>query len=136
MYKEAAVNHSIRWDNAEKTVVLQQYTDKAVKDDLYDLSKQSAEMLKSVSHRVHLIIDERPIKVTLNYSDIKYLEDNVPENQGAVVMIVDKNGLTYKMLILDVAKTLAPKAFDQPYFAETIEEARQLLQEHFAVHYP
>ena len=130
------MNHSIRWDNAEKTVVLQQYTDKAVKDDLYDLSKQSAEMLKSVSHQVHLIIDERPIKVTLSYADIKYLEDNVPENQGAVVMIVDKNGLTYKMLIQDVAKTLAPKAFDQPYFAETIEEARQLLQEHFEVHYP
>ena len=130
------MNHSIRWDNTEKTVVLQQYTDKAVKDDLYDLSKQSAEMLKSVSHQVHLIIDERPIKVTLSYADIKYLEDNVPENQGAVVMIVDKNGLTYKMLIQDVAKTLAPKAFDQPYFAETIEEARQLLQEHFAVRYP
>jgi hypothetical protein len=130
------VNHSIRWDNAEKTVVLQQYTDKAVKDDLYDLSKESAEMLKSVSHRVHLIIDERPIKVTLNYTDIKYLESHVPENQGAVVMIVNKNGLTYKKLIQDVGKTLAPKAFDQPYFAETLEEARQMLQEQFAVQYP
>ena len=130
------MNHSIQWDNAERTVILQQYTDKAVKDDLYDLSKQSAEMLKSVSHRVHLIIDERPIKVTLNYTDIKYLESNVPENQGAVVMIVDKSGLTYKKLIQDVGKTLAPKAFDQPYFAETLEEARQLLQEQFEVHYP
>ena len=130
------MNHLIRWDNAEKTVVLQQYTEKAVKDDLYDLSKQSAQMLKSVSHRVHLIIDERPIKVTLSYADIKYLETNVPENQGAVVMIVDKSGLTYKKMIQDVGKSLAPKAFDQPYFAETLDEARQLLQEHFAVHYP
>ncbi len=61
------MSHVIQWDNAEKTVVLQQYADQAVKDDLYDLSKQSAEMLRSVSHRVHLIIDERPIKVTLRY---------------------------------------------------------------------
>jgi hypothetical protein len=130
------MNHSIHWDNAEKSVVFQQYTDKAVKEDLYHLSKESAEMLKSVGHIVHLIIDERPVKVTLNYSDIKYLESNVPENQGAVVMIVNKSGLAYKKLIQEVGRSLAPKAFDQPYFAETLEEARQLLRDQFAVHYP
>lgn len=126
----------IQWDNADKTVVFQQYKDTAVKEDLYSLSKESAAMLKSVSHTVHLIIDERPVKVTLSYTDIKYLESNVPENQGAVIMIVNKSGLAYKKLIQDVGRSLAPKAFDQPYFAETLEEARQILQDQFAVHYP
>ena len=130
------MSYSIQWDNADQTVVFQQYTDKAVKEDLYNLSKKSAEMLRSVAHTVHLIIDERPVKVTLNYTDIKFLESNVPENQGAVVMIVNKSGLAYKKMIQDLGRTLAPKAFDQPYFAETVEEARQLLQEQFAVHYP
>ena len=130
------MSYSIQWDNADKTVVFQQYTDQAVKEDLYSLSKESAEMLRTVSHTVHLIIDERPVKVTLNYTDIKFLESNVPENQGAVIMIVNKSGLAYKKLIQDVGRSLAPKAFDQPYFAETLEEARQLLQDQFAVHYP
>jgi len=130
------MSYSIQWDNADKTVVFQQYTDQAVKEDLYSLSKESAEMLRTVSHTVHLIIDERPVKVTLNYTDIKYLESNVPDNQGAVIMIVNKSGLAYKKLIQDVGRSLAPKAFDQPYFAETLEEARQLLQDQFAVHYP
>jgi hypothetical protein len=130
------MSYVIQWDNADKTVVFQQYTDSAIKEDLYSLSKESAELLKSVSHTVHLIIDERAVKVTLSYTDIKYLESNVPENQGAVIMIVNKSGLAYKKLIQDVGRSLAPKAFDQPYFAETLEEARQILQDQFAVHYP
>ena len=130
------MSYSIQWDNADKTVVFQQYLDSAAKEDLYSLSKESAQLLNSVSHRVHLIIDERPVKITLSYTDIKYLENNVPENQGAVVMIVDKSGLTYKKMIQDVGKSLAPKAFDQPYFAETLEEARQILRDQFEVHYP
>ena len=130
------MSYLIKWDNTEKTVILQQYTDNPVKDDLYRLAEESAKMLQNVSHTVHLIIDERSTKVTLNPTDMKYLEDNVPANQGAVVMVIEEGGLTYKRVMQDVARTVAPKAFDQPYFAETLEEARQLLQDQFAVHYP
>ena len=130
------MSYLIRWDNEEKTVLFQQYTDNAVKDDLYHLAEESAKMLKSVEHTVHLIIDESNAKITLNPTDMKYLEDNVPANQGAVVMVVEEGGLTYKRIMQNVARTVAPKAFDQPYFAATIEEAQQLLQEQFGVHYP
>ena len=51
------MGYKIGWDNPEKTVVLQQYVDPASKDDLYRLAKESANLLKSVSHTVHLIID-------------------------------------------------------------------------------
>ena len=130
------MSYSIQWDNADKTVVFQQYTDKAVKEDLYSLSKESAEMLKSVSHTVHLIIDESLIKLTLNTADINYLEKVVPANQGVVVVVYSKLSLTYKKMIHDTNTKLAPKAFNKGLFAPSVEEARQLLQEQFGVHYP
>lgn len=130
------MGHFIQWDNEEKTVVFQQYTDTPVKDDLYYLAEKSAAMLKSVPHTVHLIIDERTIKLTLSSADIKFLEKNVPPNQGAVVVVVNRNDLSYKKYVQEVNKKIAPKAFDQPHFAATPQEARQLLQEQFGVHYP
>ena len=92
-------------------------------------------MLKSVPHTVHLIIDERTSKLTLSSSDINFLEKNVPTNQGTVVMVISKSSLTYKKLMQNVGKTLAPKAFNRNFFVTTVEEARELLQEQFEVHY-
>ena len=130
------MNHSIEWDNVEKTVVLQKYFDKATKEDLYELSKLSRDLLISVSHTVHLIVDERPVKVTLSCDDMQYLESHVPPNQGAVVMIVEKSGLAYKQKVQTVGRSVAPKAFEQPYFVESLVEARQLLRSQFGVQYP
>ena len=130
------MSYLIQWDNAEKTVVLQQYTDNPIKDDLYHLAEQSALMLNSVPHTVHLIIDERTIKLTLSSTDIKYLEKHVPTNQGVVVLIISKSGVVYKKLVQEIGKTLAPNAFKQTFFVTTVEEARQLLQEQFEAYYP
>jgi hypothetical protein len=130
------MGHLIQWDNAEQTVVLQQYTGDPVKDDLYHLAEESAAMLKTVPHKVHLIVDERTIKLTLNSMDIKYLEKHVPTNQGVVIVVIGKSGTSYKKLIQNIGKALAPKAFKQTFFATTVEEARQLLREQFRVNYP
>ena len=130
------MGHHIQWDNEEKTVVFQQYRDDAVKDDLYYLAEKSALLLKSVAHIVHLIIDERMIKLTLTSADIKYLEKHVPSNQGAVVVLLNKTDLSYKKYAHQLNRSIAPKAFDTPLFAITLEEARQILQDHFGVHYP
>lgn len=130
------MGHIIQWDNEEKTVVLQQYTKGAVKDDLYQLAAASSAMLKSVPHTVHLIIDETEIKLTLNSADIQFLEKNVPPNQGAVVMVVNKSNLTYKKVVQEMGKKLAPKTFEKPFFVSSIEQARQLLQDEWEIHYP
>jgi hypothetical protein len=130
------MGHFIKWDNAEKTVVFQTYTDTPVKDDLYYLAKESSEMLASVGHRVHLIIDESNVKLNLNSADMKYLEKNVPPNQGAVVMVVSKSDATYKKLLQGIGQTVAPEAFGETYFAASIEDARELLQAQFGVQYP
>ncbi len=110
------MGYTIQWDNAEKTVVLQQYTSNAIKDDLYHLAEESSLMLKSVTHTVHIIVDERTIKLTLSSTDIKYLEKFVPPNQGAVIVVIGKNGAAYKKLIQNIGKALAPKAFKQTFF--------------------
>jgi hypothetical protein len=130
------MGHQIEWDNEEKTVVYQQYTGDPVKDDLYYLAEKSAAMLSSVPHTVHLIIDERTIKLTLTSADIKFLEKNVPPNQGVVVMLVNKTDVSYKKFIQNFGQQLAPNAFFQTYFATTPEDARKILQEKFDVHYP
>ena len=130
------MSYLIQWDNEEKTVVFQQYVGNPVKDDLYDLAEESALMLKSVSHTVHIIIDERITKVNLTSVDIKHLEKHVPTNQGASVTVVMEKSLAYKKYIQDIGKKLGPNAFKQPYHVTTIEEARHLLQGQFSVRYP
>jgi hypothetical protein len=130
------MSHSIQWDNADKTVVLQEYTDNATKDDLYHLARKSADMLKTVDHTVHLIIDECKVSLVLNSADMKYLDKQTPKNQGAVVMIVLPNKLPYKTAVQGLGKLIGPNAFAQPYFAESVEEARLFLQESFGVRYP
>ena len=50
-------------------------------------------------------------------------------------MILPKLELRYKKLVNDMAVTVAPHAFGEPYFVETIEQAREFLQTHFNVTY-
>ena len=136
IYQEDGMGHLIQWDNEDKSVVLQQYVGTAFKEDLYSLATESARMLNSVSHTVHLIIDERNIKMNLNAVDMQYLEKLVPVNQGGVVMIVSKKNLAYKKFLQNAGEKLAPKTFEHPFFATNVEDARQLLQSQFQVRYP
>jgi hypothetical protein len=130
------VAHIIEWDNAAKTVVLQQYQPGASKDDLYELAHTSAAMLKTVKHTVHLIIDETNIQLMLNNTDLRYLENTVPPNQGIVVLIVPKDTQKYKEVVQIISQPVAPHAFEKTYFVSSVEAARQFLQENFQVEYP
>ncbi len=128
--------YNIDWDNAAKTVVLQQYRPGATKNDLYELAKASAAMLKTVSHTVHLIIDESNIHLMLNNTDLRYLETNVPCNQGVVMLIVPENTQKHKQIVQIISRPVAPHAFVKTYFAASVEAARQFLRENFQVEYP
>lgn len=132
------MGYKIGWDNPEKTVVLQQYVDPASKDDLYRLAKESANLLKSVSHTVHLIIDERNINMVLTMPDMNYLERLTPANQGFVILVETESKLKYKEVVQVIGKKVAPTAFSEnkTFFSASIEEARLFLQEHCDVHYP
>ena len=128
--------HRVVWDNEDKTVALQEYLPGATKDDLYLLAKESAALLSTVSHKVHLIIDERNIQLTVNSADMRYLEKNVPPNQGDVVVVPAAGSLLFKKMMQNIASGIAPKAFSEPNFAKTVEEARELLQQQQGVNYP
>jgi hypothetical protein len=130
------MGHQITWDNEDKTVVLQVYTEGAVKDDLYHLAQKSADMIHSVAHTVHLIIDERNINLVLSSTDMKYLDKTTPKNQGAVVMVVQSSKLAYKTAVQGLGKIIGPSAFAQPYFVDSVEAARQFLEASFDVRYP
>jgi len=130
------MGHQITWDNKDKTVVLQAYMVGASKDDLYHLAQKSADMLNTVEHTVHLIIDERNISLILSSTDMKYLAKLTPKNQGAVVMVVQSSKLAYKTAVQGLGKIIGPKAFAQPYFVDSVETARQFLQDSFEVLYP
>jgi hypothetical protein len=128
--------HQISWDNPDKTVILQAYTDTPSKDDLYQLAEKSAAMLSSVSHTVHLILDERKINLVLSAADMTFLQKQAPKNQGAAVMLVNPATIAYKTAIHNLGQRLGLGTFSQPYFTNSIEEARHILQQHFGVRYP
>jgi hypothetical protein len=134
--QKANMGHSIDWDNNDKTVVLQQYHAPATKEDLYQLAQKSSEMLNAVPHTVHLILDERSIKLLLTTIDLQYLEKFVPRNQGICVMVVPKFDVSYKMLTQRLGKFVAPKSVNRSYFASSVEEARELLCKKASVLYP
>ena len=130
------MGHNIRWDNEDKTVVFQEYTDGATKDDFYQLAQKSSAMLKSVRHTVYLIIDERKINLILEPSDLTYLQEHLPENEGTVVVVISRLRIKYKIAIQKLSKQLMRKTYDNTYFVESLEEARQLLQKVHHVRYP
>ena len=129
------MGHKISWDNEDRTVVLQQYTDAGSKDDLYRLAQESAQILNAVEHTVHLIIDERNMRYFLNPTDMSYLEELTPKNQGAVVVVIPAGKVGYKSSIQRIGHGIAPNAFAEPYFAESVKEARTFLHETFGVCY-
>lgn len=126
--------YQIRWYNRQKTVVLQQYSDDVTKDDLYKMARESADMLKSVSHTVHLIIDERSVDNMLTTTDMQFLEKMVPPNQGAVVVVVAEHKLKYKSIVQGMGNKIAPHAFaKETVFVSSLEKAQAYLQQHYAL---
>ncbi|GEM_PF-1078757 len=127
------MGYHIGWDNEDKTVLLQQYTDPATKDDMYQLVRLSAEMLNLYSHMIHLIIDERNVDFIFTSADQAHIEKMLTKNQGAVMVVVQSHNLTYKTVSQQLYKR--PSTRNHPNFVQSMEEARAFLQENFGVSY-
>jgi hypothetical protein len=130
------MSHHTGWDNDEHTVILMQYEKGAIKDDLYIMVKKNAEMMASVEHTVHLIIDETHIQLSLNSADMRYLERNVPPNQGHIALIPHPGSLMFKKILVNIGNNIAPKAFEGIYYCHSVDEARELLKNEVGVKYP
>lgn len=129
--------HSVEWDNLSKTVILQQYLEPASKQDMYELARKSAEMMSTVSHTVHLIVDEHNISILPGIADMKFLEALTPANQGLLIVIPrEKSNKLRKRTLNRIGLDLAPNAFADLHFVKDIDEARTMLIERAEISYP
>lgn len=129
------MGYSIQWDNEDKTVVLQQYSDDASKDDWYQLAQESARMLSSVPHTVHIIIDERNVNLVATAADMQFLENLVPPNEGTCVVVTSRFKFRYKKLSKRVREQILKDTSHQAHFVESVDDARKVLQEQYGVVY-
>jgi hypothetical protein len=130
------MGHHIRWDNTDQTIIFQEYDVDGSKEDLYQLAQKSSQMLKTVDHLVHLIIDERNVNLILNPDDMNYLREIAPQNEGTVMVIVPPSKIKFRLAFQDLYNRMMRKTFINTYYVESIEQARRYLQERFKVRYP
>jgi hypothetical protein len=130
------MGHHIRWDNIDQTVVIQEYDEDGSKEDLHQLVQKSAQLLKTVRHTVHLIIDERKVNLVLTHDDMLHLAEYVPDNEGTVMVVVPPSKIKFRLAFQELYNRIMRKTFINTYYVESIEQARCFLQERFKVHYP
>ncbi len=123
----------VDWDNPEKTVIRFVYSGQWTFGDLFDAMQASRELMDTVDHPVHGIIDMQESKLMPNGA--LSLGRNVTmrrhPNQGKSI-IVGASG--FARTLYDVYRKVYRTTFDESAFAfaSTLDEARQLLESHAA----
>lgn len=120
--------YQVTWVDEEKTIVAQTYTGKVLIEDYYHAVDESATLLSSVEHPVDLIMD-----ATEAHTDMKgfltaasYANKKVPENQRLVIVI---GANRFVQTMGKIAGTIAPKATENLYFVDTLEDAHRVITE-------
>lgn len=121
------MSHSIEWIDQDRKIVLQKYFDQIKHEDFYDAVDKSAKMISSVEHIVDIIIDMREAKTDLKgfFQAASYANKKVPDNQGVVVVI---GASRFTQMMVKVAESIAPKATEDLYFVDTLEEAMRIIE--------
>lgn len=124
------MGYSVEWANAEKTIVLQTYSGYVKTDEYYQAVDESALLLSSVEHPVDLIMDGREAKTENGKGflmAVSYANKKVPKNQRLVLMV--GAGLLIRTMG-KITRSIAPRATENIYFVNTVEEAYKLIEEH------
>jgi len=119
----------VTWDDKEKTIVVQTYSGKVLVEDYYDAIDKSAELLSSVQHPVDLIMDTSEAKTDMKgfLTAASYANKKVPENQRLVIVVAAGR---FMQTMAKIAGTIAPKATENVYFVDTLEDARNVITEY------
>ena len=118
----------VQWDNPEQTVIHFIYSGQWTFGDLFDAMQQSRELMDTVNHLVHGIVDMQDSKLMPNGA--LSLGRNVTmrkhPNQGKTV-IVGASG--FARTLYDVYRKVYRTTFDESAyaFASGLEEARSML---------
>ena len=119
---------SVKWDNSEQTVIRFVYTGQWTFGDLFDAMESARDLMDTVNHPVHGIIDMQDSKLMPN--GVLSLGRNVTmrkhPNQGKSI-VVGASG--FARTLYDVYRKVYRTTFDESAygFASSLEEARQLL---------
>ena len=119
---------SVKWDNSEQTVIRFVYTGQWTFGDLFDAMESARDLMDTVNHPVHGIIDMQDSKLMPN--GVLSLGRNVTmrkhPNQGKSI-VVGASG--FARTLYDVYRKVHRTTFDESAygFASSLEEARQLL---------
>lgn len=116
-----------RWDNDEKTILLHVYSGDVILQDYFDVIDKSKQMTESVPHTVHVILDRttaesQPPGLS---AALRYANKHIPSNQGIRVVV---GGNRFTRLMVDIGRVVAPHLVKDVYFADTLDEARALIQ--------
>jgi hypothetical protein len=122
---------SIQWDNAEKTVIMQQYEGDVTVEEYLHAIHHTAQMLLSVPQQqiVHLIYDRTRVTSTPQPMSrvFQVASKALPPNLGMKVLV----GATLTTTInLQLCKVIAPNLARQVVFAETVQQARAMIDAH------
>jgi hypothetical protein len=118
----------IEWDNEEKTILLMIYEGNMLLEEYYRVTDQTFEAISPLSHTVHTIMLRQNVKsVPATMSKVlQYANKKTTPNLG-INVIVGATAMT-KMLVR-LAKVIAPRLAKEVYFANSLEEARQIIAE-------
>lgn len=118
----------IEWDNEEKTILRMIYEGHVRLEDYYRVTDETFDAISPLTHTVHTIMLRQHVKsVPATMSKVlQYANRKTPPNLG-INVIVGATAMT-KMLVR-LAKVIAPRLAKEVYFANSLEEARQLIAE-------
>lgn len=113
----------------KKTIVVQTYSGKVLVEDYYHAIDKSAELLSSVQHPVDLIMDASEAKTDMKgfLTAVSYANKKVPENQRLVIVV---GAGRFMQTMGKVAGKIAPRATENVYFVDTLEDARNVITEY------
>jgi hypothetical protein len=118
----------VQWMTPEKEVLLVIYGERWSLEDYYLAIDRSTQMMDEVNHLVHIIQDASGMKEypTKLLSAGSYTEKKAHPRRGIMIMV----GLNrFIQSLLNIGKVIAPKATQDMYFVETMEQAKKKLSE-------
>lgn len=116
------------WQDEERSIILQIYTDSWTWDDLYDACRHSADMMRTVEGRVDVITDfthSGAIPIGGGIIHARNVMSAYPDNWG-VLVVVTTNRLI--LLLVSTFKNAFPNGLGlRVYVAPTVSEAVRII---------
>jgi len=119
----------VKWDNGEQTRIRQDFVQQWDQTDFMAAADQIYDMMASVPHPVHVILDMRqsetnPLQVLNVFRTANKLEARVAPNHGTTVVV--QAGLVVEMA-LGMTRHIARKATADVHTTHSIEEALAII---------